>query len=71
MDAKLRMNHGIYLRALRRMSPQERLAKALELSEFSRQLFLEGLRRRFPGLPEKALMRIYLQRLDKCHNRNY
>jgi hypothetical protein len=71
MNVKKRMNHRVYLRALRRMTPQERLGKAFELSEFSRKLFLHGLRRRFPGLPEKALMKIYLERLDKCHNRGY
>jgi hypothetical protein len=71
MDAKRRMNHRVYIEALRRMTPQERLEKAFELSEFSRRLFVHGLRRRFPDLPEKALTKIYLERLDKCHNRNY
>jgi hypothetical protein len=71
MNIKTRVNHRVYLSALRRMTSQERLEKAFELSEFSRQLFLHGLRRRFPDLPEKALMKIYRERLDKCHNRNY
>jgi hypothetical protein len=71
MNAKKRMNHSVYLRALRRMTSQERLGKAFELSEFSRKLFLYGLRRRFPDLSEEAVMKIYLERLDKCHNRNY
>ena len=71
MKAKKRLNHGIYLEALRRMSPAERLDKAFELSEFSRSLFLHGLRRRFPDLAEESLMKIYLERLSKCHNRNY
>jgi hypothetical protein len=71
MDTKKRPNHRIYIEALRRMTSEERLEKAFELSEFSRQLFLHGLRRRFPDLPEKALMKIYRERLDKCHNRNY
>ncbi len=53
------------------MTPEERLMKAFELSEFARNLFLHGLRRRFPDLPEKTLMRIYRERLEKCHNRNY
>jgi hypothetical protein len=53
------------------MTSQERLEKAFELSDFSRRLFIHGLRRRFPDLPEKELMRLYLERLDKCHNRNY
>ena len=71
MDTKKRQNHRIYIEALRRMTSEERLEKAFELSEFSRRLFVHGLRRRFPDLPEKALMKIYLERLDKCHNRNY
>ena len=71
MSAKASMNHRLYLMALRRMTSQGRLEKAFELSEFSRQLFLHGLRRRFPGLTEEALMKVYRERLDKCHNRNY
>jgi hypothetical protein len=71
MGMKKRPNHRIYIEALRRMTSEERLDKAFELSEFSRQLFVHGLRRRFPDLPEEALMKIYLERLDKCHNRDY
>ena len=68
---KPRPNHAIYIRALRRMSPGERLQKAFELSEFCRALFLHGLRRRFPEASAGELMKIYRERLDKCHNRNY
>jgi hypothetical protein len=71
MNTKQRPNHKIYIEALRRMTSTERLEKAFELSEFSRGLFIHGLRRRFPDLPEKGLMKIYLERLNKCHNRNY
>ena len=71
MNLKKRVNHRVYLMALRGMTPQERLEKAFELSEFSRKLFLYGLRRRFPDLSNEAVMKIYLERLDKCHNRNY
>jgi hypothetical protein len=53
------------------MTPEQRLAKAFELSEFSRQLFIHGLRRRFPDLPEAEFKELLLRRLDKCHNRNY
>lgn len=71
MNLKKRPNHKIYIEALRRMTPEERLLKAFELSEFARNLFLHGLRRRFPDLSEESLMRIYRERLEKCHNRNY
>lgn len=71
MNIKKRPNHAIYIKALRRMSPEARLLKAFELSAFSRQLFLQGLRRRFPDKSEAEIHKLYLERLDKCHNRNY
>jgi len=64
-------NHLLYIQTLRRMSPEERLLKAFELSDFSKSLFLHGLHRRFPRLPEDAIRKIYLTRLKRCHNRNY
>jgi len=75
MNVKERPNHKLYIQVLRqvlrRMSPEARLLKAFDLSQFSRQLFIDGLRKRFPHLTEDELKRIYLGRLDKCHNRNY
>jgi hypothetical protein len=71
MNIKERPNHLLYIRVLRRMSPEGRLKKAFELTEFSKQLFLHGLRRRFPTLAEKELHGLFLERLGKCHNRNY
>ena len=71
MDIKPRPNHRQHLEALRRMTPAQRLAKAFELSEFTRQLFYTGLRRRFPNASADELRRIALDRLAKCHNRNY
>lgn len=71
MDPKPRPNHGRYLKVLRRMGPQKRLQKAFELSEMSRQLFIRGLRRRFPDLPERQFRRIMLEQLDRCRNRRY
>jgi hypothetical protein len=71
MDIKPRPNHARHLEALRRMTPAQRLEKAFELSEFTRQLFLTGLRKRFPSAGEQELHRIALSRLAKCHNRNY
>jgi len=53
------------------MSPEKRLLKAFELSDFARQLFIHGLRKRFPGLSENEFKKVLLERLDKCHNRNY
>lgn len=71
MDPKPRQNHRLYIEILRRMTPEQRLAKAFELTELSRAAFLHGLRRRFPDLPERELLELYHKRLDKCRNRNY
>jgi hypothetical protein len=71
MDLKKKPNHKIYLQVLRNMSPEERLCKAFELSEFAKQLFVYGLRKRFPHLLDKEFRKLLLKRLDKCHNRNY
>lgn len=64
-------NHGVYLRILRRMSPEDRLRKAFELSELSKSLFVHGLRATFPDLDSAAFRALARSRLDKCHNRIY
>lgn len=53
------------------MTPAQRIQKAFELSDFTRQLFYVGLRQRYPEVSEEELKRIALARLAKCHNRNY
>ncbi len=47
------------------------MLKAFELSEFTRQLFIHGLRKRFPDLSEDEFEKLLRRRLEKCHNRNY
>jgi len=70
MDPKPRPNREIYLAALRRMTPEQRLEKTIELSEFGKDLFLHGLRQRFPDADEKQIMSIYLRRVMRCPSRN-
>ena len=71
MDPKPRPNHKLYIDILRRMTPEQKLMKAFELSEMSKSLFRQGLRARFPDLPEDEFHELYLKRLALCHNRNY
>ncbi len=59
------------LAVLRAMSPEARLAQALELSEWTRRLFEQGLRRRFGDLGEAEFRSLLRARLELCHNRNY
>jgi hypothetical protein len=53
------------------MTPAQRLAKAMELSDLGKRLFQHGLRRRFPDADEQQLHALYLDRIARCHNRNY
>lgn len=71
MNPKKRPNHQIYIRILRKLTPEQRLLKAFELSAFARELFVSGLRARHPEMPEEEFRRLVRARLDKCHNRNY
>jgi hypothetical protein len=64
-------DHKEYIRMMRKMSPEDRLRKAFELTELTKDLFMAGLRHRFPDLPDKEIKKIYLKRIDKCHNSNY
>ena len=71
MDPKPRPQRRAYLQVLRNMTPEERVQKAFEMSAFTKQLFKQGLRERFPELSDADLHEIYLARLAKCHNKNY
>ena len=71
VSAKPRPNHRLYLSVLKRMTPEQRLLKAFELSRFAKELFRTGLRHSFPELGEDAFHRLFLERIEKCHNRNY
>jgi len=64
-------NHAIYLQILKKMTPEQRIKKAFELSDMAKQLFLEGLRKRFPEKSNSEIKEIYLERIKLCHNRNY
>jgi hypothetical protein len=71
MELKSQANRSLYLQALRRMTAAQRLAKAIELSDLGKRLFLHGLRKRFPDADEKQIRALYLSRIARCHNRNY
>ena len=61
MDPKPRPNHRRYVQLLQRMTPGERLAKVFELSEMTKQLFLDGLRARHPHLSDEEIRRLAVQ----------
>jgi hypothetical protein len=70
-DMKPRPNHDVYIKVLRRMTAEQHLLKAFELSALTRELFITGMRRRFPGLNAIELKKLIQERLERCHNQIY
>jgi len=71
VDPKPRPNHDIYIKVLRRMTAEQHLCKAFELSALSRELFITGMRRRFPDLNAVEFKKLMQERLERCHNQIY
>jgi len=71
LDPKRRPHHALYMSILRAMSPEQRLRKAFELGQMGRELLRADLRRRNPSCSAQALHALELERLARCHNRNY
>ncbi len=70
MNSKPEPHRKLYLEILSKMTPEQRLKKAFELTEFSRKLFDQGLRKRFPNATEDELRTIRLARFQLWHKRN-
>lgn len=69
---KLGQNHAVYLDILRRLSPEDRLRKAFELSELSRSLFEHGLHRAFPDLEAAELRALAIYEVQHARlDQNY
>jgi len=71
VKGKMEKSRKVYIDTLRKMTPAQRLKKAFELSEFTKQLSACGLRKRYPELPDTEFRKIFLEHMEKCHNRNY
>lgn len=71
MNPKLQPNRKRYLEILRAMTPEQRGLKAFELSQLGKDLFLAGLRERFPNYNEKEIIDLYIQRVHKCNRNNF
>jgi hypothetical protein len=71
MNIKRNQNHSIYIKALRKLTPEQRLKRAFDLSDFTTKLFINGLKKRWPDLGEEEFKQKLFERLGKCHNRNY
>ena len=71
VENKSRLNRARYLETLRGMSPEDRLSKAFELTEMTRELLKAGLAQRYPTASAEELHRLYLERLERCRSRTF
>ncbi len=71
MTIKNKYNNKIIIKILREMKPEKKLLKTFELSDFTKKLFIQGLKKRFPDKTEEEFKIILIERMNKCHNRNY
>jgi hypothetical protein len=50
-------SHREYIKIIRRLTPEEKLKKCFELNELTKQLFLTGLKNRFPDLFQEEIIK--------------
>lgn len=63
-------NRRIYIEALRSMTPEQRLLKALELTDEARELTRAGIRAQFPAADDRAVEGMLVERILRCHKRS-
>jgi hypothetical protein len=63
-------NRARYIETLRRMTPEQRLAKAFELSDMTHEALRVSLRERYPEAGEAELHSRYIERLERCRSRS-
>jgi hypothetical protein len=68
-NLKAQPNRRIYVEVLRRMTPEERLSKAFELSDMTREALRAGLAQRYPDATPQELTAMVIERLDRCRRR--
>lgn len=66
IDVKTQPNRARYVEVLRSMTPEQRLTKAFELSDVTREALRVALRRRYPAAGGAELHERYLERLERC-----
>jgi hypothetical protein len=62
-------NRRVYIETLRRMTPEQRLAKAIELSDMTREALRAGLAERHPDATPEDLTAMVIERLERCRKR--
>ena len=67
----MKVKNKKYDSILKKMPYEEKALKMFELSEYSKKLLWYGMKNKFPELQETEFKKKYIERIMKCHNRNY
>jgi hypothetical protein len=67
---KQQPNRRVYIETLRRMTPEQRLSKAFELSDMTHAALRVAVAARNPGAGPEELQELYLERLERCRRRD-
>ena len=57
----------VWRETVSRMTGEQKIAKAFELTEMTREIMREGIRTNHPDATEKQIQRIYIDRLLSFH----
>lgn len=71
MNETDQQTHKEYIKILKKMTPQQRLQRALELSDLTKSLFITGLKLRYPDHSEEDIKNLYIKKVYKCHHSDY
>lgn len=66
---KTDQNRRLYIEILRRMTPEQRLRKAMELTRDVRELSRAGIRSRNPDLSPAEVDRLGVEQMFRWHNK--
>jgi hypothetical protein len=67
---KQQPNRRVYIETLRRMTPEQRLSKAFELSDMTHDALRVAVADRNPGAGQGDLQTLYLERPERCRRRS-
>lgn len=70
IEQKSRPNRRIYIETLRRMTPEQRLAKAFELSEMTHEALRAAIISRYPEATPAEVQALFVERLERCRSRS-
>ncbi len=71
METMDKQTHREYIKILKKMTPQQRLLRAMELSDLTKSLFITGLKLRYPDYTEDEIKNIYIEKISRCRNSGY